>query len=331
MKPPSPGAGAGARGSRARLRRVLLRAAHLASVLLLVTLAGAGLASLLPGSPGEEILGPAATPEAVATLNARYGFDQPLPVQYLRWLGNALTGNLGVSIQTDQPVTEILAQRLPVTFELTVLALALSLLVAVPLAVAAAAREHSAFDRVASGLASGLMSVPVFVLGVVLVYVLAVLTGWFPVAGWAPLSQGLSANLYYVAMPVLALSLGEFPAFYRLLRSDVIATLREDFVQTATVRGLPRRYVLLRHVLRPSLFSLVTVAAVAFGRLLAGSVVVESLFALPGIGNLMLQSIPAKDLPVIQGVVVLVAATYVLINALVDAGYGLIDPRVRAG
>ena len=251
-------------------------------------------------------------------------------MQYLHWLGNALTGNLGVSIQTDQPVTEILAQRLPVTLELTVLALALSLIVAVPLAVYAASRENGAFDRVVSGCASALMSVPVFVLGVLLVYVLAVLTRWFPVTGWVPLSQGLAANLHYAFMPVLALSLGEFPAFYRLLRSDVIAALKEDFVQTATVRGLPRRYILLRHVLRPSSFSLVTVAAVAFGRLLAGSVVVESLFALPGLGNLMLQSVPAKDLPVIQGVVVLVASAYVLINALVDAGYGLLDPRVRA-
>ncbi len=329
MKPTSAARAPAASAVRLRVRRIALRAAHLVSVLLLVTLAGAGLASLLPGSPGEEILGPAASDEDIATLNARYGFDRPLPVQYLHWLGNALTGNLGVSIQTDQPVTEILAQRLPVTLELTVLALALSLLVAVPLAVYAASRENGAFDRVVSGCASALMSVPVFVLGVLLVYVLAVLTRWFPVTGWVPLSQGLAANLHYAFMPVLALSLGEFPAFYRLLRSDVIATLKEDFVQTATVRGLPRRYILLRHVLRPSSFSLVTVAAVAFGRLLAGSVVVESLFALPGLGNLMLQSVPAKDLPVIQGVVVLVASAYVLINALVDAGYGLLDPRVR--
>lgn len=314
---------------RIRSRSLAGRAAHLVAVLLLVTLAGTALSDLMPGTPASIILGPTATDEAIAALNAQYGFDQPLIVRYLHWLGNAITGDLGTSIQSNQPVTEVLLQRLPVTLELTVLALLLSLAIAIPAAAYAASRENSAFDRVMSGIASGFMSVPVFVVGVMLVYVLAVATGWFPVAGWAPLSAGLSANLHYAFVPVLALALGEFPAFYRLLRSDVISTLREDFVQTATVRGLPRSYILRRHVLRPSSFSLITVAAVAFGRLLAGSVVVESMFALPGLGSLALQSIPAKDIPMIQGIVVLVAVTYVLINAAVDAGYTLLDPRTR--
>ncbi|MEV1128702.1 ABC transporter permease [Agromyces sp. NPDC049794] len=317
------------RQARIRSRSLGGRLLHLGAVLLLVTLVGTALTDLMPGSPASIILGPTATDEAIASLNAEYGYDRPLPERYLQWLGSALTGDLGVSIQSNQPVVEVLLQRLPVTLELTVLALILSLAIAIPAAVFAASRENSVFDRVFSGVASGFMSVPVFVVGVLLVYVLAVATRWFPVAGWAPLTSGVGANLHYVFVPVLALALGEFPAFYRLLRSDVISTLREDFVQTATVRGLPRSYILRRHVLRPSSFSLITVAAVAFGRLVAGSVVVESLFALPGLGSLALQSIPAKDIPMIQGIVVLVAVTYVLVNAIVDAAYAVLDPRMR--
>ncbi|MGM7699106.1 ABC transporter permease [Microbacterium sp. A84] len=317
------------RAVRIRSRSALARIAHLVAVLLLVTLAATALTDLMPGSPGATILGPGATDAQIAEFDQAHGYDQSLLPRYIGWLGNALTGDLGTSIQSNQPVAEVLMQRLPVTLELTVLALLLSLLIAVPAAVYGASRANGWFDRAMSATASAFLSIPVFVVGVVLVYALAVATRWFPVAGWAPLSDGLGENLRYVFVPVLALALGEFPAFYRLLRGDVISTLREDFVRTATVRGLPRRYILLRHVLRPSSFSLITVAAVAFGRLLAGSIVVESLFALPGLGSLALQSIPAKDVPMIQGIVVLVAVTYVLINALVDLAYTFLDPRTR--
>ncbi|MFC4003811.1 ABC transporter permease [Prauserella oleivorans] len=305
------------------------RAAHLLAVLLLVTMAGTVLVNLMPGDPAITILGPTATPEQIAAFNAAHGYDQSLPVQYLQWLGGALTGDLGTSVHSDKPVVDALLERLPVTLELTVLALLLSLAAAVPMAVVAASRENSVFDRVLSKAASGLLSIPTFVLGVVLVYVLGVASGLLPVAGWAPLSAGLGENLRYVVLPVLALALAEFPSFYRLVRSDVVSTLQTDFVRTATVRGLPRWYILVRHVLRPSSLSLVTVGAVTFGRLLAGSIVVESLFGLPGLGNLALQSVPGKDIPMIQGIVVLVALAYVLINAVVDTSYAILDPRMR--
>ncbi|MBB4932887.1 peptide/nickel transport system permease protein [Lipingzhangella halophila] len=304
--------------------------AHLVAVLLLVTMAGTALISLMPSEPAIAILGPTATDEQIAEFNAEHGYDQPLPVQYVQWLGGALTGDLGNSIHSGEPVVDTLLDRLPVTLQLTVLALLLSLAVAVPLAFAAASRENTVLDRVLSRTASGVLSIPIFVLGVLLVYVFAVTSGLFPVAGWAPMSAGLGENLRYVALPVLALALAEFPAFYRLLRSDVISTLNTDFIRTATVRGLPRWYIMLRHVLRPSSLPLITVAAVTFGRLLAGSVVVESLFGLPGLGNLALQSVPSQDIPMIQGIVVLVAITYVLINTAVDRSYSILDPRMRA-
>jgi len=317
------------RTARTRSHPLLARITHLIAVLLLVTLAATALTDLMPGSPGSVILGQGATAEQIAAFDHEHGYDQPLFTRYLGWLGAAVTGDLGTSIQSNQAVTAVLLQRLPVTLELTVLALLLSLLIAVPAAVYGASRANGWFDRVMSSIASAFLSIPVFVVGVVLVYVLAVATRWFPVAGWAPLSDGLAENFRYIFVPVLALALGEFPAFYRLLRGDVITTLDEDFVRTARVRGLPRGYILRRHVLRPSSFSLITVAAVAFGRLLAGSIVVESLFALPGLGGLALQSIPSKDIPMIQGIVVLVAATYVLINAAVDIAYTFLDPRTR--
>jgi peptide/nickel transport system permease protein len=319
-----------ASAARTRGGAALWRIVHLVSVLILVTFAGVALAELMPGSPAAIILGPEATDEAIRAFEQEHGFDQPLFVRYANWMVAALQGDLGVSVQNDRPVVEILLQRLPVTLELTVLALLVSLLLAVTLALISASRKGGAVDRVVSALSSGLMSIPVFVIALVLIYAFAVTIQAFPVAGWASLEGGLAQNLRFAFLPILALALGEFPAFYRLLRGDLIATLGEDFVTTATVRGLSRPYVLVRHVLRPSSASLVTVAGVAFGRLLAGSVVVESLFALPGLGSLALQSIPSKDIPVIQGIIVLVAVTYVVINAVVDVLYARLDPRVRA-
>ena len=314
-------------GRRPRVGPFFSRAAHLIVVLTLVTFAGVALSGLMPGSPASVILGPEATAEQVAELDAEFGFDQPLLVRYGMWLGSALQGDLGRSLQTNEPVLDVLLQRLPVTLELTVLALALALALAVPLALVAARREGGIVDRVVSGFASVLLSVPTFVSGVALVAILAIGAGLFPVAGWAPASQP-GANLRFIALPVIVLALAEFPAFFRLLRGDLISTLREDFVTTARVRGLPGSYVLLRHVLRPSSIPLVTVAAVAFGRLIAGSIVVESLFSLPGLGGLAIQSIPAKDLPVIQGIIVLVGVTYVLVNLFVDGLHRLLDPRI---
>jgi peptide/nickel transport system permease protein len=314
---------------RVRLGRAARRAAHLVAVLLLVTLAAAALVDLIPGSPSAAILGPSATPAQIAELDAEYGFDRPFPVRYLDWAGVLVTGDLGKSVQSGLPVLSMIVERLPVTLEIALLAVGLSLLIAVPLGVYTGSRVGGPLDRLVTAGSSALMSIPVFVAGVVLIYLLALSTGWFPVSGWAPLGDGVAANLHYAFLPAVALAVGETPALLRLLRGDVVATLREDFVRTAATRGLPRRYILFRHVLRPSALPLVTMSAVVFGRLLAGSVVVESLFALPGLGGLALQSIPAKDIPVIQGLVALVAIAYVVVNMLVDLGYTALDPRMR--
>jgi peptide/nickel transport system permease protein len=306
-----------------------VRALHLLVVLFLVTLLASALVDLLPGSPAAAILGPTATPDQIASFDREYGFDRPLLSRYADWMGGALRGDLGDSLATGRPVLETILQRLPVTLEIAVLAILLAVLVAVPLGVYTAARAGGRLDRAVTGVSSFFMSIPNFIAGLVLVYLLAITFRAFPVTGWASLSGGFGTNLSYAFLPALALALAEIPAYQRVLRGDMISTLRTDYVRIAEAKGLPRSYVLFRHALRPSLFSLFTMAGVSFGRLLGGSIVIETIFALPGLGNLAVQSIPAKDVPVIQGLVAVVAAGYVLINMATDACYALIDPRMR--
>lgn len=298
-------------------------------VILLATFLVRALLALAPGSIAVVLLGENATPQALAELEARLGLDRSLPAQYLTWLGDVLQGDFGTSLLTQQPVMTSIAARLPVTLEIALLAQVIALGVAVPMAVAAANRPGSVVDRISTVLASVALSVPAFVAAPVLVYFLSVHAGLFPVTGWTKLSRGLWENLRGALLPAIAVALPEIAAFQRLLRTDLGATLSEDFVEAARARGLPRRYVLWRHALRPSSFSLVTLAALGFGRLLGGTVIVEALFALPGLGQLLVQAITSRDVIVVQGVVAFVVIGYVLINALVDVSYGFLDPRVR--
>lgn len=312
------------------MRRLLVRKLlHLVPVLFLITLAATALVDLLPGSPGAAILGPGATLEEIADYDARFGFDQPLPVRYVEWLGGVATGDLGTSARTGESVAGTILQRMPVTLEIAVLALALSVVMAIPLAVLSAAKANGPLDRFLTGGASLLMSVPSFVAAMLLLFFASYRFGWFPTSGWSALSDGVWQNLRYAALPAVSLAIVEAPVFQRILRSDVISTLQEEYVLAARSKGLTRRYVLFRHALRPSLFSVTTVAGLALGRLIGGSIVIEFLFALPGIGNLVVQSIHQQDIPMVQGLVMFIALSYILVNTAVDIGYSLIDPRVR--
>jgi peptide/nickel transport system permease protein len=298
-------------------------------VVLLVTFGSVALLSLAPGSVASVVLGENATPDAVAALNAELGLDRPLWEQYLNWLSHAGTGDLGTSPVTAQPVLGAIVERLPVTLELAVLALAIALLVAVPLAVVSASRPGSALDRGITALSSVLLSVPAFIAGPVLIYYLALHLRLFPVAGWSWIDEGVGANLRSAVLPALAIALTEVAAFHRLLRTDLVGTLREDFVAAARAKGMSASYVMLRHALRPSSFSVITLAGISLGRLIGGTVIVESLFSLPGLGQLVVTSIISRDVIMVQGVVVFIAVVYVGVNTLVDLSYGWIDPRVR--
>jgi peptide/nickel transport system permease protein len=299
-------------------------------VVLLVTFGSVALLSLAPGSVAAVMLGQDATPEAIAELNARLGLDRPLWEQYLNWLFHAVQGDLGTSPLTNQPVLTAILERLPVTLELAVLALVIALAVALVLAIASASHPGSLLDRGVTAVSSVFLSVPAFIAGPVLIYFFALHLGWFPVAGWSEVGdEGLAANLQGAILPAVAIALTEIASFHRLLRTDLVGTLREDFVQAARAKGMSPSYVMVRHALRPSSFSLITLVGINLGRLIGGTVIVESLFSLPGLGQLAVLSIISRDVVMVQGTVVFIAVVYVVINTLVDIGYGWIDPRVR--
>jgi peptide/nickel transport system permease protein len=310
---------------------VARRLLHLLPVLLAVSLLTFLIASLLPGDLAYVILGDQATPDKVAALRHDMGLDQPIWWRYLGWLGHVLEGDFGRSFRTGQTVLQAVAERLPVTFELMLLAELGALVIGIPLAIACAVRAGSAFDRVVTGSAFGMLSVPAFLAAILLIYFFAVELRWLPATGYLPFSEDPLGNLRCFVLPAFTLALGEWPVLMRVLRSDMIATLEEDYIAMARAKGLKPSRILLVHALKPSSLTLVTVTGINIGRLMGGTVIVESIFALPGIGRLLLGSIYTRDLIILQGVVLCVASGYVLINFIVDMLYAVLDPRIRHG
>ena len=311
------------------MRFVRAKLLHLVPVLFVVTLGSFLLTSLLPGDIALSILGTNATPESVRALRTQMHLDEPLPVRYVEWLGSAARGDLGRSVRTQQQVADAIKGRLPVTLELLLLAELIALLIAVPLGVVSAYRSGGMLDQFASGAAFGVLAVPAFVTAIVFIYVFAVQLDLFPATGYTPLFKDPFENLRSFFLPALTLAVADAAAYMRLLRSDVIATLQEDFIAMARAKGLPTWHILLRHALKPSSFTLLTVVGINIGRLLGGALIVETIFALPGIGRLLVDAIYARDLVMVQGVVAFVAVAYVLINFGVDLLYAVLDPRVR--
>jgi peptide/nickel transport system permease protein len=310
---------------------VARRLLYLLPVLLAVSLLTFLIASLLPGDLAYVILGDQATPDKVAALRHDMGLDQPIWWRYLGWLGDVLEGDFGRSFRTGQTVLQAVAERLPVTFELMLLAELGALTIGIPLAIACAVRAGSAFDRIVTGSAFGMLSVPAFLAAILLIYFFAVELRWLPATGYVPFSEDPLGNLRCFVLPAFTLALGEWPVLMRVLRSDMIATLQEDYIAMARAKGLKPSRILLVHALKPSSLTLVTVTGINIGRLMGGTVIVESIFALPGIGRLLLGSIYTRDLIILQGVVLCVASGYVLINFIVDMLYAVLDPRIRHG
>jgi peptide/nickel transport system permease protein len=299
------------------------------TVVLVTALASMSIA-LIPGDPARAILGPKnATPAGIQAVRHELGLDESLPARYVKWLGQAVQGDLGTSYVTHQSVTGQIADRLPVTFELMLLSQIFALAVAVPLAMLAAARPGRAVDHATSAVGLALLSVPSFVVGVALIAIVAVQLGWLPATGFVPFAEDPLENLRTMVLPSLALAAGSIGIYQRVLRRDLVATLGEDFVALAAAKGLSPRLVFMRHALRPSSLSLLTVTGLNVAALMGGAVVIETLFALPGLGRLLVDAISARDYVLVQGITVFVAVTYLLINAVVDVAYGLIDPRTR--
>jgi peptide/nickel transport system permease protein len=307
------------------------RLLYLIPVVLAVTALTFFIASLLPGDLAVTMLGDQATPEAVAALHKKLGLDLPLWQQYLHWLGGALTGDLGTSQRTGETVLHAIAGRLPVSLELMVIAELGGLVIGVPLAILCAVRPGSELDRTASAAAFGTLSVPPFLLAILLIFLFAVQLNWLPATGYVPLSENVLGNLRAMVLPGLTLALLEWPAIMRILRSDMISTLQENYIAMAKAKGLSQRRILLVHALKPSSLTLVTIVGLNIGRLIGGALLVETIFALPGVGRLLVDAIFLRDFIILQGGVVLVAVGFVVVNFAVDLLYAALDPRIRYG
>jgi ABC-type dipeptide/oligopeptide/nickel transport system permease component len=267
------------------------------------------------------MLGESASQDDVTQLRSRLGLDRPIYVQYARFMRNAVVGDLGISLRTNQPVSRVITERMPATFELAGAAMIVALVMAIPLGVIAAVRAGTPIDHAATTLALVGLSMPTFWLGPLLAIVFSVMLGWFPVSGRATL-----ANL---VLPAITLGAPLAAVLARMTRASVLEELRELYVLAARARGVSRARSILRHAFRNSLIPIVTVLGLQLGSVLTGAVITETIFAWPGVGRLLIQSISARDYPAVQGCVLLIALTYVSTNLLVDVAYGFLDPRIR--
>jgi peptide/nickel transport system permease protein len=306
---------------------VLLR---LIATLFAVTFLTFLMVALLPGDPVDTILGTGPrAPGIEEQIREDLNLDDPFIVRYFAWLGDAVTGDLGTSYVTDQPVSDTIQSRLPVTAQLAFMSIFIAVVVAIPVGVLGAYKQGKWADTTTSAAVQVALSIPNFVFGIFLIWLFAVQLGWLPASNWSRLSDGVGDNMKSAILPALSLALAQMALFSRLVRSDMMATLRENYILSARAKGLSDRYILFRHALRPSSLSLMTIVGISFGALLGGTVIIESLFAIPGLGFSLIAAINGRDILVIQGITVFIAAMFVIINTIVDLLYAVLDPRIR--
>ncbi|HUI02154.1 MAG TPA: ABC transporter permease [Acidimicrobiales bacterium] len=310
-------------------RYIGIRLGQLVFISFLISLTAFLLVHLLPGDPTTTILGPYDTPSARAELLKQLGLNKPLYHQYWTWIVNVLHGQLGEAFTTKQTVSNILAVALPIDIELMIVSSIIALVVAIPLALVSALRPNRLFDRSSTTSTLGMLALPPFVAGPLLVLIFAVSLHWVPATGFDRLSAGIGPNLKSVILPSIVLSFGSIAVYFRLLRADLISTLQEDFVTMARSKGLSTPYILFRHVLRPSSFSLLAAAGLSIGSLFSGAFVVEVLFQMPGVGYQLVNHIYARDYLVVQGLALVAAVAFVVINFVADFLLTVLDPRVR--
>jgi len=308
---------------------VLRRLLAVVPVMLVVATVAFVLIHLAPGDPASVIAGPYASADDVAKLRHQLGLDEALPVQLVRWYGRLLRGDLGDSIFLRRPVTEAIVDRLEPTLLLTTWATLIAVLIGVPAGIVSARYHNSAIDQSLMGLALVGLSVPNFLLGLLMILVFGVWLGWLPVAGYVPLDEGVWRNVRSLVMPSLALGLVQSALIARITRSSMLDVLREQFVLTGRAKGLAENIVVYKHVLKNAIIPTLTVIGITFALLIGGAVVIETVFNIPGLGRLIISAVLRRDYPVIQGVVLLIAVTYTAVNLLVDLAYLVVDPRVR--
>jgi peptide/nickel transport system permease protein len=306
-------------------RRLLLAVPLLLGMSVLVF----GLMRIIPGDPAVTVLGYKATPDAVRALRAAFHLDEPLLQQYLRWLGGIVHGDFGIDFRQNEPIGRMILDRLPVTVELTLLAALCAALLGVPVGLLAGARRRGVADRVSLALGLLGISIPDFWLGIMLILTFSLAAGLLPSSGFVPFGEDALLNLQYLALPALTLSLSRAAALSRLTRAAVMDVVHRPFVQFARAKGLGEKAILVRHVLPNAAIPIVTVIGLQVGYMLGGAIVVETIFALPGLGRMTLDAVLERNYPVVQSGLLVVGAMFMLVNLVTDMLYGLLDPRLR--
>ncbi len=286
---------------------------------------------MIPGDPARVMAGIDADAAGIEEVREKYGLNDPIPFQYVRWAGLALRGDLGHSIRTRESVVKTVATKLPITIELAFLSLLVAVSIAIPAGVLAAVRRNTIWDVLTSGASLGGVSIPNFWLGIMLILFFSVRLGWLPASGFVPLWVSPLENLQRMIMPAFVLGTALAAVLMRQTRNSMIEVLSADYIRTAYSKGLAGRIVVFRHAIRNSLIPVVTILGLQMGALMSGAVVTEQIFVVPGFGRLIVEAVFTRDYPLVQGVVLLTASSYVLINLLVDVSYSLLDPRIRVG
>lgn len=310
-------------------RFIVQRITQIPILLFIVSIIIFSLLRVTPGDPVQIMMGSNSDPALEASIRHQLHLDEPLPVQYAEWIGGIAHGDLGRSIRTREPVLNLIAGRLLTTLSLAVAAMILSLVVAIPVGVLAATHHNSPLDYGLMFVATLAWSIPNFVVAILLVVVVSVHFGWLPISGSGNLFTDPAGSWRYFLMPVFSLGLSRAAVMSRMLRSSLLEVLRRDYIRTATAKGLRTRTVLIRHALKNALLPVITIAAINFGYLLGGAVVVEQIFGIAGIGSLLIQAVFARDFPVIQGIALFTAVIFIVANLLADFLYGVFDPRIR--
>lgn len=313
------------------LETIAKRFVRLIATIFVVTALSFFLTAALPGDELTALLGSGErTPELEARITEEFHLDESVSVRYYYWLGDAVKGDLGKA-SSSNTVVEELKNRVPVTAELALVAIFLAVILAIPLGVLGAFKEGTLIDKITSAIAQLFLSIPNYILAIFLGYVFSVKLNLLPNSSWNRISDGLFGNLETLILPAMSIAAAEIAVFSRIVRSDMIATLKENYILSARAKGMPNGYILFRHALRNSSLSLATVVGLSIGGLLGGTVIIEQIFALPGLGKLLLDTISRRDTFMIQGIVVFISVVYVMLNFIVDMLYMVLDPRLRSG
>ena len=306
------------------------RLLQLSPTLFLVSVLIFLLQQLLPGDPALVMAGEEKDPAVIEQIRKQYRLDQPLPVQYGFWMAGVLRGDLGESMRIQQPVAELIAQKLPVTLQLAVMAMGFALLIGIPAGVISAVKRGTAWDTAANVVALGGLSTPNFWLGIMMIFLFSVTLGWLPASGYVSPTEDLGQSLATTVMPAFVLGSGIAAVLMRHTRSAMLQAMSADYVRTARAKGLLEHVVVLRHALRNALTPVITLGALEFGTLLSGAVLTEQVFSIPGFGKLIVDAVFNRDYAVVQGVVLVTATVYIVLNLLADILYVLANPRLRA-